>query len=113
MLWNIAKPLNSRIPHRGVGVEAFGDGVADEGGAFLGEQFDELLLLGDKLVNPPRLTVQKCRNRPLLGKFGKSEPQVADDAAVEIGEPGRGVRAEHKLFATYFGIENVVNELWS
>ena len=62
-----------------------GDGVADEGGAFLGEQFDEPLLLGDKLVNSSRLLVQKRRNRPLFGKRRCGYTNCAKVVLAQVG----------------------------
>ena len=57
--------------HRGVWVEALGDGVADEGLAFLAQQFDEPLLLGDQSVDLCRLAVQKIGDGLLFGGWGE------------------------------------------
>ena len=42
---NLPQPRNPRFAHGGVGVQAFGDRMTDDGLTFLFEQGDELLLL--------------------------------------------------------------------
>ena len=53
------EPGDARGFGGGGGVEAFGDGVGDDGLAFLGEQFDEPLLLADQLVDLRGLAVKE------------------------------------------------------
>ena len=43
----LTEPFNAGIFHRTIGLKSFGDGVADEGSAFLLKQFDQPFLLGD------------------------------------------------------------------
>ena len=56
--------------HGGLGVEALGDGVADEGGALFLEEFDLPRLLRDQPVNPRRLPVQERRYCALFVEGG-------------------------------------------
>ena len=56
---NLAQPLYPGVLHGNGGVQALGDGVADEGGALLLQQLDLPLLLLHQGVDPPRLPVQK------------------------------------------------------
>lgn len=56
----VADPLGAGVLHRDGWVEALGDGVADEGGAFLLEQVDQPSLLRNQPINPLRLPIQKA-----------------------------------------------------
>ena len=48
---NLTQPLHPGILHRGVGVEAFGHGMADHRLALFLEQFNQPLLLFDQRVD--------------------------------------------------------------
>ena len=48
---HLPQPLNPRIPHRGIWIQPFGNGMADNGLALFFEQLNELLLLGDEGVD--------------------------------------------------------------
>src|SRR4051794_39381915 len=58
----LTKPPHARILHRGVGVEAAGDGVGDKTAALLGEDRQQPLLSGDHLVDFGRLPVEVVSN---------------------------------------------------
>ena len=64
--WNSPTPFDTRIAHGGVGVQAFGDGMADDSLTLLFEQGDELLLLLNQRINLRRLVVEE------LGDLGCS-----------------------------------------
>ena len=78
------------ILHLGVGVEALGDGVADQGGALLPEQFNLPPLLLDQPINPRRLAVQKGGNGALLGEGRKNKQAVLKPIIAKpvAGNPG-------------------------
>ncbi len=65
---HLAEPFDAGRLHGGVGVEAFGDGVGDDGLAFFFQQFHQPPLLRHQPINLPRLPVQKLRNGRLLGE---------------------------------------------
>ena len=69
---NLPQPLNPRIAHGGVGVQAFGDRMTDDGLTFLFEQGDELLLLLNQRINPQSLVVEELGD---LGLFGIWSPR--------------------------------------
>ena len=56
---HIAQPLHPGVFHRGVGVETFGDGVADDGLALFLEQLNQPLLLLDQGINLRRFVVDE------------------------------------------------------
>ena len=64
---HLAQPLDAGVLHRHVGVEALGDGPADEGGALLLEQLDQPLLLRYEGVDLRRLPVEEAGDGALLG----------------------------------------------
>ena len=64
MLRHFAQPLDAGISHGGVGVQAFGDRMADDGLAFLFEQGDELLLLLDQPLSWLAKFPRPRSNRP-------------------------------------------------
>ncbi len=55
----LPQPFDTGIAHGGVGVQAFGDRMTDDGLTFLPEQGDELLLLLNQPINLRRLVVQE------------------------------------------------------
>ena len=59
MLRHVAEPFDAGGLHGGVGVQAFGDGVGDDGLAFLFQQFHQPPLLRHQLINLRRLAVEK------------------------------------------------------
>ncbi len=66
--------------HGGVGVQALGDGVGDDGLAFFFQQFNQPLLLPHQRVDLRRLPVKKVCDDGLLvewrnGKHAKSHVQ--------------------------------------
>ena len=65
---DLAEPGDAGVFEGGVGVEAFGDGVADDGLPFFFEQGDELLLLLDQLINLRRLVVEEFGDLDLFGE---------------------------------------------
>jgi len=56
---HFAQPLHAGIFHRGVGAEAFSDGVADDGLALFLEQLNQPLLLLDQGINLRRFVVEE------------------------------------------------------
>ena len=66
MCGQVAQPLDAGVAHGGVGVQAFGDGMTDDGLTFLFEQGDELLLLLNQRINLRRLVVEELRDLRLL-----------------------------------------------
>ncbi len=71
MLRHLSQPFDAGISHGGVGVEAFGDRMTDDGLTFLPEQRDELLLLLNQRINLRRLVVQEGCDALLL-VFGRA-----------------------------------------
>ena len=59
MLRHVAEPFDAGRLHGGMGVQALGDGVGDDGLAFFFQQFDQPLLLRHQRINLRRLPVQK------------------------------------------------------
>ncbi|KZE27359.1 hypothetical protein AVW16_02085 [Crenobacter luteus] len=53
------QPCHAGILHRRVGVQAAGHGVRDGGLAFLGQQGDQLFLLGDQRVDLAGFAVEE------------------------------------------------------
>ncbi len=47
---NISQAIYARILERRIGIEAPGDGVADDGGAFFGEEGEAAAFVGDEGV---------------------------------------------------------------
>jgi hypothetical protein len=66
MLGHIAEPFDAGGLHGGVWVQAFGDGVGDDGLAFFFQQFNQPPLLPHQRVNLRRLPVKKLRDQGLL-----------------------------------------------
>ena len=75
---NVAEPGDAGGLGGGGGVEAFGDGVGDDGLALLGEELDEPFLLADQLVD--------------LGGFAVEE--VSDASAFVVWRIGKRERLE-------------------
>ncbi len=65
MFGHIAEPLDAEASG-GLRVQAFGDGVGDDGLAFFFQQFNQPPLLTHQPVNLRRLPIQKPRYRRLL-----------------------------------------------
>ena len=65
---NLSQPLDAGVLQGHIGVEALGDGVADEGSALFLEQFDQPLLLGDEGVDFGCFTVEEGGDGALFGK---------------------------------------------
>ena len=78
MLRHIAEPFDAGRLHGGVGVEAFGNGVRDDGLAFFFQQFHQPPLLRHQPINLARLPVQKLRNPSLLGEGGETPWQSCE-----------------------------------
>ena len=106
---NQAQPLDAGVLHLHVGVEALGDGVADEGGALLLEQFDLTLLLLDERVDPPRLAVEECRYGTLFVNGGQRDSQIAKLLSCEMGNGG-SVTENVKPSSTTHGVKHVHKE---
>jgi hypothetical protein len=66
---DFTQPLDAGVPHRGVRVEALGDGAGDQRRALFLEQIDQLFLLRHQRIDPRRLPVEKRRDLPLLLAF--------------------------------------------
>lgn len=64
---NLPQPLDTRVLHWDVGIEALGDGAGDEGGALLLEQLDQPLFLRHQHIDPRRLPIEKGGDGALLG----------------------------------------------
>ena len=75
MLGHLAQPLDAGISHGGVGVQAFGDRMTDDGLTFLPEQGDELQLLLNQRINLRRLVVQERRDLLLFFNWWNGETQ--------------------------------------
>src|SRR5262249_24819095 len=76
--WYDTNPLITRTLHRHSRVEAVGDGVADEGRAFLLKKVDHLFLLSDQGADPGRLSAEKSDDVALLIKGRKANHIIAD-----------------------------------
>ncbi len=63
---HFAQPLDAGVFHRGVGVEALGDGVGDDGLAFFLQQLDQSLLFLDQPVDPRGFVVKEGGNGALF-----------------------------------------------
>jgi len=86
MLRYLPQPFDTRILHLGIGVEPFGNSVADEGGSLLLEQLDLPPLLFDQRIDPRRLAVQKGGNGALFIKWAKGKSIVI---SVSRDSPGQ------------------------
>ena len=68
------------------GVEALGDGVADEGGALFLQQLDLPLLLLHQRIDPRRLPIQEGGDGALFFSAGGiSAGQVPDEVPLALG----------------------------
>ena len=67
MRWNLAQPLDAGVHQGDVGVEATGDGVADEGGTALVEEVDEAALFVAGSVEAGGLGVEESGDGVLFG----------------------------------------------
>lgn len=56
---HVSEPWDAGRFGGGVGVESLGDGLSDNGLAFLGEELDELFLLADQVVDLGGLVVEE------------------------------------------------------
>ena len=65
MCRHIAQPVDAAGFHGGVGGEAFGDGLCDDGLSLLGQPLQQRLLLGNQPINLCRLLIQKRRDAHL------------------------------------------------
>ena len=70
---HVAEPFDAGGLHGGVGVQALGDGVGDDGLAFFLQQFDQPPLLGHQRVDLRRLAVEERGDRGLLGERRKRQ----------------------------------------
>jgi len=59
MFWYLTEPLNAGVFHGGIGVEALGDSVGDDGLALFVEQLDQPLLLRDQRVDACGFAIKK------------------------------------------------------
>ena len=75
MFRHLPQPLDAGIAHGGVGVQAFGDRMTDDGLTFLFEQGDELLLLLNQRINLRRLVVEELGD---LGPFCSEEGSTSE-----------------------------------
>src|SRR5437867_12297998 len=79
----ISQPLDARVLHGDVRVEALGDGAGDEGGALLLEQLDQPLLLRHQRIDPRRLPVKESGDGALLGYRWTQEACIGDTLAIQ------------------------------
>ena len=87
MRWNLSQPLDTGVLHRDIGVEALCNGVDDECGPLLFQQFDQLVLLGDEHVNSGRFAIKKPRDLALLVKRRKSDQFIQIGFTVKVLDP--------------------------
>ena len=77
---HLAEPFDAGVLHGGVGVQAFGDGVGDDGLALLLQQLDQPPLLLHQRVDLRRLAVKKACDAtsalPLGGKGNWNRDRV-------------------------------------
>ncbi len=78
MLRHLAQPLDASVLHPHIGVQALGDGVADDGLALLLQQVDQLLLLGDQGVDFRGFLVEEGGDGLLLGNWGSHEVDISE-----------------------------------
>ena len=71
-----ANPPDARILHRHCPIKSLGDGVANEGGAFLLKQLDQPFLLGDQGIDLVRLLLEEHRDALLLLNGWKREHRI-------------------------------------
>ncbi len=64
----LPQPRHARIFPRRIRVEALGDGVANEGGAFFPKQFDQPLLFGHERVDFGGFPVEEGGDGDLFGE---------------------------------------------
>jgi hypothetical protein len=57
---HIPKPFDAGRLHARIGIQPLGDGVGDDGLAFLFQQVDQPLLLCHQPINLRRFTIQEC-----------------------------------------------------
>lgn len=84
MFWNIAQPLDTGWLHRCIGVEALGDCVGDDGLAFLGQHFEEPLLLCNQVIDLHGRRVEKSSNGDLLFKRWQCAAKIFDDTHADV-----------------------------
>ena len=77
MLRNLLQPLDARVFHRDVGVEALGDGVTDNSLTFLPQHLNHPLLILDQLIDAGGLAVQKISDCLLCGEVGERNGYIA------------------------------------
>ena len=66
---HLAQPLHAGLLYRGVGVEALGDGVGDDGLALFLEEFDQALLFFDQGIDFGGFVVEEVSYGILLCKL--------------------------------------------
>lgn len=59
MLWHFANPLDAGVLHFDLGIQAFGDDVADKRLALFFQQFDKGLLFGNQFVDAGGFAVEE------------------------------------------------------
>jgi len=81
---DIAEPRDAGRLCGSVWVEAFGDGVGDDGLAFFFEQCDESPLLRHQPIDLRRLPVQKLRDGGLLGERGQQKRKRTNFPSIQV-----------------------------
>lgn len=66
MLWHLTQPLNTRVAHFGIGIQTFGNSLADHSLTLFFQQLDELLLFLDQSIDLSGFVVEELRDRTLF-----------------------------------------------
>src|SRR5689334_1562325 len=98
-----SQPFDPGVPERRIGIQAFGDGVADYGLTLLLEQGNELLLLLEQRINLRGFMIKKAGDAGAFLAWWKQNLVVGDEAVsnallttgavhgcLRIGAKGRG-----------------------
>ncbi|OHR85609.1 hypothetical protein HMPREF3289_25575 [Pseudomonas sp. HMSC75E02] len=73
---HLTQPLHAGVFHRHRRVEAFGDGVRDDGLALFLEQFDQALLLFDQRVDAGGFVVEEAGDLGLFFKRRRNNSNI-------------------------------------
>jgi hypothetical protein len=72
--WDLTEPGDAGVSHLDRWVEALGDGVTDESGAFLLEKLNQPLFLIHEPIDPLRLSVEEVSDGLLSVTWREWEP---------------------------------------
>ena len=77
MLWNFSHPLDARVFHRDIWVEALGNGVTDNSLTLLPQHLHQPLFILDQLIDAGGLAIEKIGDGLLSGEVGNGKGYIA------------------------------------